>query len=244
MAKFDGSLEELKQRMASAGVRGEWTAEEGQGKHVFTTPNRGVLNWWPKTKTLNVQGKADAKAPIERALLSADAGASQAQPSSGGPLAPRQIFIVHGHDAAARDELELALHRLGLDPYVLMNRSGGGKTLIEALEGKIGRDYSSDFGIVLMTPDDFGYAKKDGPEKGEPRARQNVVLEAGMLLASLTRKRMAIVVKGHVELPSDIQGIIRLNYNEHVKEIVPKLCPHLREVGFELNPDKIAEATQ
>jgi len=41
-----------------------------------------------------------------------------------------------------------------------MNSSGGGKTIIEALEGKIGRDYSSDFGIVLITPDDVGYAKK------------------------------------------------------------------------------------
>jgi len=49
-----------------------------------------------------------------------------------------------------------------------MNSSGGGKTIIEALEGKSGRDYSSDFGIVLMTPDDVGYAKKDGPEKAEP----------------------------------------------------------------------------
>jgi predicted nucleotide-binding protein len=77
----------------------------------------------------------------------------------------RQIFIVHGHDPAARDQLELALHRLGLEPFVLMNTSGGGKTIIEALEGKIGRDYSSDFGIVLMTPDDLGYAKKDGPDR-------------------------------------------------------------------------------
>jgi len=32
--------------------------------------------------------------------------------------------------------------------FCLMNSSGGGKTIIEALEGKIGRDYSSDFGIV------------------------------------------------------------------------------------------------
>jgi predicted nucleotide-binding protein len=41
--------------------------------------------------------------------------------------------------------------------------------IIEALEGQIGRDFTSDFGIVLMTPDDFGYAKKDGQDKAEPR---------------------------------------------------------------------------
>ena len=156
----------------------------------------------------------------------------------------RQIFIVHGHDFDSRDQLELALHRLGLEPFVLMNASGEGKTLIEALEGKIGRDYSSDFGIVLMTPDDIGYAKKDGAERGEPRARQNVILEKGMLLSSLTRQRIAIVVKGHLEIPSDLQGIIRFGYNEHVREIVPKLCQRLKEAGFDIQPGQIAIASQ
>ena len=156
----------------------------------------------------------------------------------------KQIFIVHGHDANARDQLELALHRLGLKPFILMNTSGGGKTIIEALEGQIGRDFTSDFGIVLMTPDDFGYSKKDGDKKVEPRARQNVVLEAGMLLASLTRTRMAIIVKGHLEMPSDLQGVIHLAYNDHVKEIIPKLCQRLKEAGFDLEPNQIAAAAQ
>ena len=157
---------------------------------------------------------------------------------------PKHIFIVHGHDSDARDQLELALHRLGLKPFILMNSSGGGRTIIEALEGQIGRDFTSDFGIVLMTPDDFGYAKKDGDKKVEPRARQNVLLEAGMLLASLTRSRMAIVVKGHLEMPSDLQGIIHHAYNDHVKEIIPKLCQRLKEAGFDLDPHQIAAATQ
>ena len=125
-----------------------------------------------------------------------------------------------------------------------MNSSGGGKTIIETLEGQIGRDFASDFGIVLMTPDDFGYAKKDGDKKLEPRARQNVILEAGMLLASLTRVHMAIVVKGHLEMPSDLQGIIHLAYNDHVKEIIPKLCQRLKEAGFDIDPNQIAAATQ
>ena len=29
---------------------------------------------------------------------------------------------------------------------------------------------------------------------------------------------MAIVVRGHVEIPSDLQGIIRFGYNDHIKE--------------------------
>lgn len=95
-----------------------------------------------------------------------------------------------------------------------------------------------------MTPDDMGYLQADGQDRAEPRPRQNVVLETGMLLSSLTRSRMAILVKGHVELPSDLSGVIQLRYNNHVREIIPKLCQRLQESGFELDTNKIASATQ
>ena len=95
-----------------------------------------------------------------------------------------------------------------------------------------------------MTPDDMGYLQADGPDHAEPRPRQNVVLETGMLLSSLTRSRMAILVKGHVEIPSDLNGIIQLRYNNHVREIIPKLCQRLQESGFDLETDKIATAAQ
>lgn len=239
--KFKGSIEELQAAVADAGITGTWSDEAG-GKHSFRSKDGGVLNWWPATGTLQFQGQPDAKLALEQALERATR-LPMTKPVT--PSKPkRQIFIVHGHDQEARDQLELALRRLGLEPFVLMNHGGGGKTIIEALEGKIGRDYSADFGIVLMTPDDVGYLKREGPDHAEPRARENVILETGMLLSSLTRVRMAIVVKGHVEIPSDLQGIIRYHYNDHVKEIVPKLCQCLKEAGFDLEPGQIAAAAQ
>lgn len=243
--KYRGTIEELKDLVERAGIRGDWN-DDGQGKHSFRSKEAGVLNWWPSTGTLNLQGTADAKSRLEAALAAQPAGQAPGVVTPAQSVARKQklIFIVHGHDYDARDQLELALHRLGLKPFILMNSSGGGKTIIEALEGQIGRDYTSDFGIVLMTPDDFGYSKKDGDKKVEPRARQNVVLEAGMLLASLTRSRMAIIVKGHLEMPSDLQGVIHLAYNDHVKEIIPKLCQRLKEAGFDLEPNQIASAAQ
>lgn len=243
--KFRGTIEELQSLIQKAGIRGDWD-DDGQGKHSFRSKEAGVLNWWPSTGTLNLQGPADAKARLEAALAAPSTGQTSGvtSPAQAAARKPKHIFIVHGHDSDARDQLELALHRLGLQPFILMNASGGGKTIIEALEGQIGRDFTSDFGIVLMTPDDFGYSKKDGKDKAEPRARQNVILEAGMLLSSLTRARMAIVVKGHLEMPSDLQGIIHLGYNEHVKEVIPKLCQRLKEAGFDLEPNQIAAAAQ
>jgi predicted nucleotide-binding protein len=243
--KYRGTIEELKALVGQAGIGGVWD-DDGQGKHSFRSQDTGVLNWWPSTGTLNMQGPAEAKARLEAALATPVAvePAGKGRPAQAAARKPKNIFIVHGHDSEARDQLELALHRLGLQPFILMNSSGVGMTIIEALEGQIGHDFTSDFGIVLMTPDDFGYSKKDGDKKVEPRARQNVILEAGMLLASLTRSRMAIIVKGHLEMPSDLQGIIHLAYNDHVKEIVPKFCQRLKEAGFELETHQIAAAAQ
>lgn len=243
--KFEGTIEQLQALVAAAGLKGKW-GDDGAGKHSFRGNDGGVLNWWPSNGTVQLQGKETAKSKLEKALAGAAATSpvAPATHSIAKAAEQKQIFIVHGHDEIARDQLELALRRLGLQPFILMNTAGGGKTIIEALEGQIGRDFTSDFGIVLMTPDDFGYAKKDGEKKVEPRPRQNVVLEAGMLLASLTRARMAIIVKGHLEMPSDLQGVIHLPYNDHVKEIIPKLCQRLKEAGFDLQPGQIAAASQ
>jgi predicted nucleotide-binding protein len=243
MASFIGDLEELKALVAQCGIKGAWTVGEN-GHHQYRTQDRAQLNWWSTSGTITYTGKAEPKTRLEAALTTVLAAPA---PIPAHPVAPpkaaRIIFVVHGHDIAARDQLELALHRLDLEPFILMNTSGEGQTLIEALEGRIGRDYSSDFGIVLMTPDDLGAAKAEHPEKAEPRARQNVILETGMVLASLTRKRMALLVKGHVELPSDLEGIIRFHFNDHVREILPKLCGRLREAGIAVDMTKIGAAS-
>jgi len=242
--KFHGSIEELQAAVEATSIRGEWKTE-GPGKHIFRSVTGAILNWWPSKGTLAFQGNTDEKTALEQSVEAVlGGGVIPAPVTPGGQKAVKnQIFIVHGHDVDARDQSELVLRRLGLEPFILMNSTGGGKTIIEALEGHIGRDFSSDFGIVLMTPDDVGYTKKDGPDKAEPRARQNVILETGMLLSSLTRGRMALIVKGHLEIPSDLQGIIRLGYNDHIREIVPKLCQRLREVGFDIDASLISAAS-
>jgi predicted nucleotide-binding protein len=164
--------------------------------------------------------------------------------SRSAPPMSKKIFIVHGHDSTAREQLELIIHRLGLDPFVLQNTGGGGLTIIEALEQEIGPSPgSARFGIVLLTPDDVGYAKSETVEKSQPRARQNVVLEMGMLIAALGRSHVAILKKGYIEVPSDAQGIIYISFAEHVKESVPKLVDRLSAAGFSLNAAAITKAS-
>ena len=119
----------------------------------------------------------------------------------------RPVFIVYGHDLSARNDLELILHRMKLWPVILANIPAAGDTIIGKLERYLGENGIVDFACVLLTPDDEGHAAGKAEEE-RYRARQSVILELGMVLARLGRRRVAILHKRSVELPSDISGLI------------------------------------
>jgi len=112
--------------------------------------------------------------------------------------------------------------------------------LIEALEQQIYEEAT--FGIVLLTPDDYGYQKSKNDQDRQPRARQNVIFEFGMVLASLGRKRMVLLKKGTLEMPTDVSGIIYLEFNEHVKEVAVKLATRIKGAGIDIDEALIHNA--
>ncbi|MFT3932152.1 MAG: nucleotide-binding protein [Chitinophagaceae bacterium] len=237
MGKFLGDIEELKSAVTSTGIVGTWTVENKTAqKYTFRARTGEILNWWPVKGTLLFQG-ANSEVFAEKLNLSLGAP----QPATEITNKKARIFIVHGHDTEARDQLELVLMRLGLQPFILQNSSGGGKTIIEALEKNIYEETA--FGIVLMTPDDFGYSKTKGDADRQPRARQNVILEMGMIMATLGRDKMAILKKGALEIPSDCDGILRIEFNGHVKEIATKLAQRIQEAGFDITAAQITAAS-
>lgn len=235
--KFNGSLEELKAKLAALDLGGEWESQPN-GVFKLRTKDRAGLLWSQTKGTIWFDGPPPAKAALAHKVepFLADGTAPAHAPADG------TIFVVHGRDHDARDQLELVLRRLGLAPFVLQVTGGGGDTLIEALEKMIGKTARSAFGIVLVTPDDLGRLKAEKVEDEKARARQNVIMEMGMLLASLTRKRCAILIKGYVEMPSNMGGVITINFNDHVREAVPKLVQRLQEAGFKLDPTAIGIA--
>ena len=121
------------------------------------------------------------------------------------------VFIVHGHDEAAKHVAARFVERLGLDAIILDEQVSRGQTIIEKLEQKAS---NADFAIVLLTPDDMG-APKDKLDELKPRARQNVVLELGYFLRGLGRERVCVLHKEKVELPSDIHGIIYVPMDDY-----------------------------
>ncbi len=237
MKQFHGTIDEMKAAVEACKLIGEWSEKPENGLHCFRARSGEILNWWPSKGTLQFQGKNPE--PF-KASLAAAAGAPAPTPAVSVPAAAK-IFVVHGHDREARDQLELVLMRLGLQPFILQNADGGSKTIIEALEQHIYQEAA--FGIVLLTPDDYGYTKGKADADRQPRARQNVILEMGMVMAALGRGRMVILKKGALELPSDAGGILYIEFNDHVREIAPKLAQRLQSAGFDIDPARIAAAS-
>ena len=103
-------------------------------------------------------------------------GAEQAAVASGSPKevaspSNNKVFIVYGHDIECREQLELLLRRMKLEPVILQNLPIAGDTIIEKLEANIDVRYA----CVLLTPDDEGHPV-DQPKEKKLRARQNVIL--------------------------------------------------------------------
>ena len=144
------------------------------------------------------------------------------------------VFIVHGHDEAAKHAIAGFVRRLGLNPIILDEQANRGQTIIEKFEenaNEVG------FAIVLLTPDDVG-APKDRQAELKPRARQNVVLELGYFMGKLGRERVCPLLKDEVEKPSDIDGLVYVpmdNFNGWQL----KLAKEMKQAGLPVDSEKL-----
>jgi predicted nucleotide-binding protein len=142
-------------------------------------------------------------------------------------LPSRNVFVVHGHDDAAREEVARFLSKADFNPVILHEQASGGRTVIEKLE----KYADVGFAVVLLTPDDVG-SPKDG--KLQPRARQNVVAELFYFIGKLGRERVCAIKKGELETPSDIGGVVYvpLDAGGGWRQ---KLLRELEAVGYEVD---------
>jgi predicted nucleotide-binding protein len=94
------------------------------------------------------------------------------------------------------------LEHLDLQPLILHEQAGRGRTFIEKFEAQSDVGYA----VVMITGDDVGHVASK-PEEARPRARQNVILELGYFLGKLGRDKVSVLVRGDVEIPSDFLGV-------------------------------------
>lgn len=144
-----------------------------------------------------------------------------------------KVFVIHGHDAAAREKLARFLQKLGLQPIILHEQPNEGRTIIEKFE-----DYADvGFATVLLTPDDLG-APKDKKKELKPRARQNVVFELGYFIGRFSRNRVCALIKGDVEKPSDYDGVVYIRLDD-AGGWEMKLVRELRTAGFDVDANQV-----
>lgn len=207
---------------------GQVIVSEGRNKNnqatVLTVGNGCIINCWDSGK-VNTQGKNTVE--IDQLLTGKIAT----------PTLNKKVFVVYGHDNNARTQLEAMLRRWDLEPLIIDQLASKGQTIIEKLEEYTGQ---ANFGIVLATPDDVGYAKDHEDDK-KFRARQNVVLELGMLLAKIGRSKVAILLSqaDKMERPSDIDGLIYIPFSNNVEEGKVSLAKELKRNGYTIDIENL-----
>ena len=143
---------------------------------------------------------------------------------------PTKVFIVHGHDELLKVKIARLVEQQGIEAIILSEKENEGKTIIEKLEGH------SDVGaaILLFTPDDSG--KEIFEENAKPRARQNVVFEAGFFMGKLGRNKTIMVATGkNLELPSDLHGLIYTSDTNWQFSIIREM----KAMGFDVDMNKV-----
>jgi predicted nucleotide-binding protein len=231
-------IDQAREALLAAGM--EFKSEERLANETGTQirlVNGAIVNVFDNGN-LNVQGKN--KAEVEKALRRGGATEKSAVAAVANVDRPEKhrVFVVYGHDATSRTQLEAMVRRWGLEPLILDQLPTEGQTVIEKLENAVA---GADFGIVLATPDDEGFRANHADEKAY-RARQNVVLELGMLLAKLGRANVAVLLKTqeNMERPSDIQGLIYIPFKDDLaKEAGVSLAKTMVERGYQIDIRKL-----
>jgi len=131
-----------------------------------------------------------------------------AQPA---PPPKKKVFIVHGRDNEAKQEVSRYIESLNIDVIILHEQASSGMTIIEKIE-HYAKD--ADFAIILYTACDHGRGIHETKVHPKNRARQNVVFEHGYLMAKLGRENVCALVKGEIETPNDISGVVYVGLDQ------------------------------
>lgn len=144
------------------------------------------------------------------------------------------IFIAHGRDKESALELKVFLYELGLHPIILSEQPAEGRTIIEKLQKFLEVGYA----FVILTPDDFGvtYDQLLGDtlkiKDLRRRARQNVIFEFGILVGILGSRRVCCLLKRGTEIPSDINGLKYILFENSVSEARYYILEELKAAGY------------
>lgn len=137
-----------------------------------------------------------------------------------------KVFIVHGRDQLNTLRLkELLSHQHNLAPIVLAQQANHGKTLIEKFES-VAKECV--YAFVLFTKDDeiaLG-------EQSYLQPRPNVLFELGWFYGKLGRSKVALIYQKGISIPSDLDGIARIEFSENIEDAALQIARELKANAF------------
>jgi len=138
----------------------------------------------------------------------------------------KKVFIVHGHNHLVLTELETMLRdTFHLDPIILTQKSDNGNTIIEKFE-----HYAKEcaFAFVIVTPDDA--VENNGKQYFQ--GRPNVLFELGWFCGRFGRNKVRILKQRNTELPSDLNGLVNINFQDSLQEVFQRIYVDLVDGGM------------
>lgn len=188
--------------------------------------NNMLINWFSKDMQASI-------AELEEYALEIKSGNTAEMPTAISSYSTNKVFIVHGRDDAAKVETARFIEKGGLLTLILNEQPGKGNTIIEKIE----ENSDVGFALILYTACDEGKLKGHSDEL-KNRARQNVIFEHGYFCAKIGRTRVAALVKGMIETPSDISGIEYIPMDEQGAWKY-KVAKELQAAGYNVDMNRI-----
>lgn len=135
-------------------------------------------------------------------------------------------FITFGKDYLAALELKNFLVKLKIEPIILEEQPDLGLAVIEKFE-RYANPCSVAF--IIMSPDD-NIKDKSGLEFNA--ARQNVIMELGWFMRHIGRSKVVIIHKKGTYIPSNIAGVLYLQYENSILEVSERIRDRLVSINF------------
>ena len=154
-----------------------------------------------KARSIALLGQAIKSLDEQLEERSSNPPVNQAAPETT-RLPSRKVFLVHGRDNDAKNEVARFLGKIGLEEIILHERPNSGRHLLTKFQEE---SEGASFAVVLITPDDEGGLSGEAPRKLEQGKTSSSSL--AFLSGSLGAARVAPLVKGDVEKPSDFDGV-------------------------------------
>ena len=142
-------------------------------------------------------------------------------------MSPNRIFIAHGHGELETLKVTKFFRRLGLATVDLHDEDDRGLTVIEKFEY-----YATpcEAAVALLTPDDFVLPSRS--EKSTRASRPNVILELGWFMRHVGRSRVLILARKGTDIPSDIAGVLVLEFDTDPLEASERIRQRLQGIGL------------